>query len=72
MEGCRQLFSYSIHFPTVRQEVSQSCDISKQDFYDIRCEYDMPDEAFMALELRKVALEGRRGTVKFQPEFSEG
>lgn len=40
--------------------------------YDLKCEYDVPDEAFMALELRQSALDGRSGTVKFRPEFSEG
>lgn len=37
----------------------------------IDCEFQVPDEAWMILELREGALAGRRGTVKFQPEFSE-
>jgi putative acetyltransferase len=37
----------------------------------IRCEFDVPDEAFMVLELREDALAGRTGLVKYQPEFSE-
>ena len=37
--------------------------------YGIKCEYDVPDEAFMVLELRKGALAERSGTVKYQPEF---
>jgi len=40
--------------------------------YGIKCEYDVPDEAFMVLELRKGILSGRSGTVKYQPEFNEG
>jgi putative acetyltransferase len=36
----------------------------------IRCEFDVPDEAFMVLELRDKALAGRTGLVKYQPEFS--
>lgn len=39
--------------------------------YGIRCEYDVPDEVFMVLELRKGALAGRGGTVKYQPEFRD-
>ncbi len=35
----------------------------------IECEFEAPDEAWMILELREGALGGRRGTVKFQPEF---
>jgi len=37
----------------------------------IDCEFQVPDEAWMVLELREGALAERRGTVKFQPEFSE-
>ena len=37
----------------------------------IKCEFEVPDEAWMILELRKGALAGRRGTVSFQPEFKE-
>ena len=37
----------------------------------IDCEFEVPDEAWMILELRQGALAGRRGTVRFQPEFRE-
>ncbi len=39
--------------------------------YGLKCEYDVPDEVFMAIEPRKGALLGRAGTVKYQPEFNE-
>ena len=39
--------------------------------YGVRCEYDVPDEVFMALELRKGAYRGKVGTAKYQPEFNE-
>jgi len=39
--------------------------------YGIKCEYDVPDEVFMVLELSKGVLSGRSGVVKYQPEFSE-
>ncbi len=35
----------------------------------ITCEFEVPEEAFMVLELREGALTGRSGMVKFQPEF---
>jgi putative acetyltransferase len=35
----------------------------------IGCEFEVPDEAWMFLELQEGVLMGRRGTVKFQPEF---
>lgn len=37
----------------------------------ISCEFEVPEEAWMMLELREGALAGRRGKVRFQPEFSE-
>ena len=37
----------------------------------IDCEFEVPEEAWMILELREGALAGRRGIVRFQPEFSE-
>ena len=35
----------------------------------ISCEFEVPEEAFMVLELREGALAGRGGRVRFQPEF---
>ncbi len=37
----------------------------------LRCEYPVPDEVFMVAELEPEALAGRRGLVKYRPEFSE-
>jgi len=37
--------------------------------YSIKSEFDVPDEAFMVLELRQGAFSGRSGIVKYQPEF---
>lgn len=37
----------------------------------IECEFEAPEEAWMVLELREGALVGRRGMVRFQPEFKE-
>lgn len=37
----------------------------------LECEFEVPEEAWMVLELREGALTGRRGTVRFQPEFKE-
>jgi putative acetyltransferase len=38
--------------------------------YGIEYEPNVPEEAFMVTELRAGALAGRRGKVKYQPEFS--
>lgn len=37
----------------------------------LRCEYDVPDDVFMVTELEPIALAGRRGLVKYHPEFSK-
>jgi len=37
----------------------------------IKCEFEVPDEAWMVLELREGAFAERQGTVSFQPEFKE-
>jgi len=37
----------------------------------IDCEFEVPEEAWMILELREGALAGRRGIVRFRPEFKE-
>ncbi len=36
---------------------------------NIGCEFEVPEEAGMLLEIREGVLAGRIGTVKFQPEF---
>ena len=39
--------------------------------FGVGCEYDVPDEVFMALELRPGAFEGRPGTARYAPEFAD-
>jgi putative acetyltransferase len=37
--------------------------------WSLRCEYDVPEEAFMVRELRDGALKGLSGTVQYHPVF---
>ena len=37
--------------------------------FGIECEYDVPAEAFMVMELRPAALRGKRGRVKYHSAF---
>jgi len=37
----------------------------------LECEYPVPDEAFMVLEMNKNALLGCRGMIKYRPEFMD-
>lgn len=39
--------------------------------FGLTCEYDVPDEFFMAMELKQSALQDVGGLVRYQPEFSE-
>ena len=39
--------------------------------FGIHCEYEAPDAAFMAIELRAGALVRAAGTARFEPEFKE-
>lgn len=38
--------------------------------FGLTCEYDVPDDVFMALELEAGALAGRRGLVRYHPAFA--
>ncbi len=37
--------------------------------YGLTCEFEVPNEVFMAVELREGALAGRTGRVRYEPEF---
>ncbi|MEN9223309.1 MAG: N-acetyltransferase, partial [Thermostichus sp. BF3_bins_97] len=37
--------------------------------WEIRCEYEVPEEAFMVLELRPGSLQGRSGTIQYADPF---
>jgi putative acetyltransferase len=37
--------------------------------FGLRCEYDVPDDVFMALELAPGSLGGMAGTIRYVPEF---
>jgi len=39
--------------------------------FDIDCEYEVPEETFMAIELRPGYLHGESGKVKYHPAFDE-
>jgi putative acetyltransferase len=39
--------------------------------FGIGCEYDVPAEVFMALELVPGALRGKPGTIRYHPAFAE-
>jgi putative acetyltransferase len=44
---------------------------SRASLFGLRCEFECPDEAFMAFELVPGALTDRSGTVRYRAEFRE-
>jgi putative acetyltransferase len=38
--------------------------------FGLRCDYDVPDDVFMALELEPGALAGQSGTIRYHPVFA--
>ncbi len=43
----------------------------KASLWQIHCPFEVPDEAFMAIELKENALQGKAGMVEYPPEFIE-
>lgn len=39
--------------------------------FGIRCEWEVPDDVFMAIELHAGALRGITGTAQYEPEFND-
>ena len=39
--------------------------------WNIRCEYEAPPEAFMAIELQAGYLDGQAGTIRYHPAFAD-
>jgi putative acetyltransferase len=68
LEECRQIghelvvvLVHPAYYPSLGFVPASTC--------GIKSEYDVPDEAFMVLELRQGAFSGRSGIAKYQPEF---
>ena len=70
LEECRKL-GYEIVFVLGHPQYYPRFGFTQARKKGIDCEFEVQDEAWMVLELKKGALAGRTGTVKFQPEFSE-
>jgi len=68
LEECRRL-GHEIVVVLGHPEYYPRFDFVPAKAIGIDCEFEVPDEAWMLLELRENALAGRSGTVKFPPEF---
>ena len=69
LEACRKL---SCEFVVVlgHAEYYPRFGFTRASTFGIRCEWDVPDPAFMVLELKPGVLANRAGVVKYQPEWS--
>ena len=70
LEQCRQL-GYAAVIVLGHPEYYPRFGFSSSFRFDIRSEYDVPEEVFMAMELRPKALSGKTGTVKYHAAFSD-
>jgi putative acetyltransferase len=70
LDECRKL-GYEIVFVLGHPEYYPRFGFTQARTKGIGCEFEVSDEAWMVLELKENALAGRKGVVKYQPEFSE-
>lgn len=68
LEACKGL-GFNIIFVLGHPEYYPRFGFAPAKTKGIECEYPVPDEAFMVLELQADALHRRIGTVKYRPEF---
>jgi putative acetyltransferase len=70
LESCRQIgvdavvvLGYAAYYPRFGFVPASRC--------GLHCEYDVPDEVFMVLELKPGTLAGRSGIIRYHAAFSE-
>ncbi|MBL8793033.1 MAG: N-acetyltransferase [Planctomycetia bacterium] len=70
LDGCRQLGQPAV-VVLGHPEFYPKFGFVPASGFGLRCEYPVPDDVFMALELSPGALAGRQGLVKYGPEFAK-
>ena len=70
LEECRVL-NYNVVFVLGHPHYYPRFGFSPAKAKGVSCEYPVPDEVFMVVELQFDALCGRTGVVKYRPEFAE-
>lgn len=70
LERCRSL-GYEVVVLVGHPEYYPRFGFVRASSFGLKCEFEAPDQAWMALELRPGALASRTGIVKFQPEFQD-
>ncbi len=69
LEECRRI-GEAVVFVVGHPEYYPRFGFSPAGAKGLRCEYRVPDEAFMVVELSPGALQGREGLVRYRPEFA--
>jgi putative acetyltransferase len=70
LDGCREA-GYGFAVVLGHPEYYPRFGFAPASRFNLRCEYDAPDEVFMAMELIDGALRNQAGVVKYQKEFDE-
>ena len=70
LERCKELGAVAV-VVLGHPEFYPKVGFAPADRFGLRCEYDAPAEAFMAIELRAGGLRGASGTVKYHAAFSQ-
>jgi putative acetyltransferase len=70
LEECRRM-GYEVVFVLGHSEYYPRFGFVPARGKGINCEFEVPDDAWMVLELKPDTLAGRTGTVIYQPEFRE-
>ncbi|MCA1562042.1 MAG: N-acetyltransferase [Acidobacteria bacterium] len=68
LEGCKQL-GYGVVIVLGHSEYYPRFGFVPASRFGIGCEYDVPDEVFMALELLPGVLGGKSGTIRYHAAF---
>jgi putative acetyltransferase len=71
LERCRQIGSHAVVVLGHAAYYPRFGFVPASRFH-VGCEYDVPDEAFMALELQSGSLGGRSGTIRYHAAFANG
>lgn len=70
LDACRRA-GHSVVFVVGRPDFYPRFGFLPAATFGIRCKYPVPDDTFMVAELLPGALRGRRGVVRYLPEFDQ-
>ena len=67
-----EVMRFESNYPVqVEMSLHKKFGFQKASKWNIKCPFEVPDEAFMAIELTEKAFEGKAGRVRYPDEFME-